>query len=78
MVPRYCASALSAFCSVSAVNVCEIVASFGVLADQLADRVAARELLDERRPRFLVADLGRHWIRPSLAVSFPVNETVRK
>jgi len=32
----------------------------GGLADELARRVAARELLDERRPRFLVADLGPH------------------
>jgi len=38
------------------VNFCEIVASFGALANQLAHRVAARELLDERRPRFLVVD----------------------
>jgi hypothetical protein len=44
----------------SAVNFCEIVASFGALANQLAHRVAARELLDERRPRFLVADLRPH------------------
>jgi hypothetical protein len=42
------------------VNFCEIVASFGALANQLAHRVTTRELLDERRPRLLVVDLGPH------------------
>jgi len=58
MAPRYCASAVSAFCTVSAVNFCEIVASFGALAGWLTS------LLAESPPANFVTNAARVFSSP--------------